>query len=125
MFAFKNVSELLRGIDGLKTSGEIDDLSPLRVFNDTTGKEMLPFQAMSTKYRHVKGKFLTIEAEEINTRPRNDCVVLFDGAPLVMITAIPEFILASDVLDWYAEEYAIDRTRITLSYVDSVKWSKK
>lgn len=46
-------------------------------------------------------------------------VITFDGVPLVALQH-EECVLPTDVLDWYAEAYAIERSRIKYSYVDTV-----
>lgn len=46
-------------------------------------------------------------------------VITFDGTPLVALQH-ENHVLPTDVLDWYAETYAIERSRIKYSYVDTI-----
>ena len=47
-------------------------------------------------------------------------VISYDGIPLVIIEHT-EFSLPHEVLNWYAKEYAFDRSKLTWAYVPTVK----
>ncbi len=50
---------------------------------------------------------------------RHLMVITFDGVPLVTLQH-EEHVLPTDVLDWYSEKYAIERSRIKYAYVDTI-----
>ncbi len=52
-------------------------------------------------------------------------IVLFDKFPLVAIRLADVYKTPSDLLDWYAEHYAIDRARLGYSHVDAIDGPKE
>jgi hypothetical protein len=40
-------------------------------------------------------------------------VICYDGVPFLIIDHVPAGILESEVLDWYAREYAITRNKLS------------
>ena len=52
----------------------------------------------------------------------NIFIITYDGVPLVVISDLPNFLLPSDILSWYAEKYAFERSKLKYSMVPVVKY---
>lgn len=52
----------------------------------------------------------------------NIFVISYDGMPLAIVSELPEFFLPSDILSWYAEKYAFERSKLKYSMVPVVKF---
>lgn len=52
-------------------------------------------------------------------------IILYEGSPLVSVDPTEiEFILPSQLLDWYSQEYAFERHKLGIAYVRDITYVK-
>ena len=52
---------------------------------------------------------------------RRTVLVFHNGDPLVLIS-VPPIVVLSDVREWYAREYGFEAHKLTLMYLDTVRY---